>query len=345
MDTLFDLHDFSEKRICATGGKEFLPSQKQRKFCCPKCKRVFFQRKEAARITARYESIQGNEVPLPANLSDRVKEAVKLYLGIGRKKRLGIRAIANLQDVSHVQIRRDLIEAGVYKPTPEQNRRSRKGTGSHSRVRKREMSEERKKEWERKVNVCLEKLKQGIGVETTCHTNGWTPAGVWFHLYRNDEYKKWKAAHPAKPANVKQYERSRLFDWRSKKYPREEEFQDTIEQFLKDFHIAYVREKKLKDYQSRMDFELYASTFLECKTCTKSNIFMRAIGQALIAQGESKSVWIVIPDDIKVRPDQQTLLEKNHILLLKESEFREKLANQKLFVIQLTTIADTGLVV
>jgi len=155
MDTLFDLRDFSEKRICATCGKEFLPTQKQQRFCCPKCKRVFFQRKEDQRIKARYESTKGKEEPLPENLSERVKEAVKLYLGIGRKKRLGIRAIANLQDVSHIQIRRDLIEAGVYKPTPEQNRRARKGTGPYSRVRKREMSEERKKEWERKVKVCV----------------------------------------------------------------------------------------------------------------------------------------------------------------------------------------------
>jgi hypothetical protein len=238
------------------------------------------------------------------------------------------RAIANLQDKSHSQIRRDLIDAGVYKPTPEQNRRAKKGTGPYSRIRKHEMSEDRKKEWERKVNICLENLKQGTGVETTCHANGWTPAGVWFYLYRNDEYKKWKAAHPAKQANAIQYERSRLFDWRSKKYQTEEKFQDAIEQLLKDFHAVYVREKKLKDYRSRMDFELNASTYLECKTCTKSNIFMRAIGQALIAQGESKNVWIVIPDDIKVRPDQQKILEKNQILRFKEAEFREKLARK-----------------
>ncbi len=325
METLFDLNEFGEKRLCATCGKDFWPKQKLQKFCCPKCKRCFFQRKEDARIKARFKFIQNNQVSLPENLSDQDKEAAMLYLGIGRKKRLGIRAIANLQDRSHIQIRRVLIDAGVYNPAPEPNRRARKGIGPYSRVRKHEMSEERKKEWERKVNLCLENLKNGIGIETTCHANGWTPSGVWFYLYRNEEYKKWKADHPAKPANVKQYERSRLFDWRSKKYPTEDKFQDTIEQMLKDLRIAYVREKKLAQSRSRMDFELNSATFLECKIVTKSNIFMRAIGQALLAKAEKKDVWFVIPEDVSMRKDQVELLRQFQIPIFSETGLRQNL--------------------
>jgi predicted RNA-binding Zn-ribbon protein involved in translation (DUF1610 family) len=106
VETLFDLHEFSQKRICANGtcGKEFLPAHKPQRFCCPKCKRVFFQRKEAARIKARFEFIQNNQVPLPENLSEMDKEAVKLHTDPTRKKRLGIRAIAHLQDRSHSQL-------------------------------------------------------------------------------------------------------------------------------------------------------------------------------------------------------------------------------------------------
>ena len=334
METLFDLHEFSQKRICATCGKEFLPKQKPQKFCRPKCKREFFQRKEAARIKAKFEFIQNNQVPIPENLSEADREAVKLYLDTKRK--YGIRAIAHWQGRSHSQIRRVLIDAGVYRPTPEQNRRARKGTGPYSRVRKREMSEERKKEWERKVKICLDNLKQGIGVETTCHANGWTPAGVWFYLYRNDEYKKWKAAHPAKPANVKQYERSRLFDWRSKKYPTEEKFQDAIEQLLKDLQIAYVREKKLMRSRSRMDFELNGSTFLECKIVTKSNIFSRAIGQAFLAKAEKKDVWFVIPDDISMRKDQVELLQRFQVPIFSETSLRQKLSGEKPVQVQTT---------
>jgi|ERR1035438_1933540 endogenous inhibitor of DNA gyrase (YacG/DUF329 family) len=74
VETLFDLREFSEKRACATCGKEFSPSQKPQRFCCSKCKRVFFQRKEAARIKARFEFIQNNQVPLPENLSDMDKK-------------------------------------------------------------------------------------------------------------------------------------------------------------------------------------------------------------------------------------------------------------------------------
>jgi hypothetical protein len=131
VETLFDLHEFSQIRICATCCKEYLPSQKTQKFCCPKCKRIFFQRKEAARIKARFEFIQNNRVPLPENLSEADKEAVKLYTDTTRKKKYGIRAIANWQDRSHSQVRRVLIDAGVYTPTPEQNRRARKGTGPY----------------------------------------------------------------------------------------------------------------------------------------------------------------------------------------------------------------------
>jgi predicted RNA-binding Zn-ribbon protein involved in translation (DUF1610 family) len=335
METLFDLRELSEKRACATCGKEFLPSQKPQRFCCPKCKRVFFQRKEAARIKARFEFIQHNQVPLPENISQIDKEALELYTD--PKRNYGIRAIARWQNRSHSQIRRVLIELGAYTPTPEQNRRARKGIGPYSKVRKREMSEERKKEWERKVQVCLENLKQGVKVETTCHANGWTPAGVWFYLYRNNEYKEWKAAHPAKPANVKQYERSRAFDWRSKKYPTEDEFQDAIEQLLKDFQVPFVREKKLVRSRSRMDFELYASTFLECKICTKSNIFARAIGQAFLARAEKKDVWFVIPDDISMRKDQLELLQEFQIPIFSETSFRQKLAGQEPVQVQTKT--------
>jgi predicted RNA-binding Zn-ribbon protein involved in translation (DUF1610 family) len=337
METLFDLREFTEKRVCATCGKEFLPSQKPQRFCCPKCKRVFFQRKEAARIKARFEFIQNNQVPLPENLSEADKEAVELYLDTKRK--YGIRAIAHWQGRSHSQVRRVLIDAGVFKPTPEQNRRARKGTGPYSRVRKLEMSEERKKEWERKVKVCLENLKQGVKVETTCHANDWTPAGVWFYLYRNDEYKQWKALHPAKPANVKQYERSRTFEWRSKKYSTEEDFQDVVEQLLKDFQISFVREKKLVESRSRMDFELYGSTFLECKICTKSNIFMRAIGQAVMAKTEKKEVWVVIPDDISIRKDQLELLKQIQVPIFSETGLRQKFAGQEPIQVETRTTA------
>ena len=329
METLFDLNEIGEKRICAntTCGKEFLPAQKKQRFCCPKCKRQFFQRKEDARIKARFEFIQHNDVPLPQDLNEEDRQAVELYLDTTRK--YGIRAIAHWQGRSYSRIRRVLIDAGVYRPTPEQNRRARKGSGLYSRIRKREISEERKREWERKVKICLENLKQGIGVETTCHANGWTPAGVWFYLYRNDEYKKWKAAHPAKPANVKQYERSRLFDWRSKKYPTEGKFQDAIERLLKDLQVTYVREKKLLQSRSRMDFELYGSTFLECKIVTKSNIFSRAIGQAFLAKAEKKDVWFVIPDDVSMRKDQVELLQQFQIPIFSETSFRQKLAGQQ----------------
>jgi len=343
VETLFDLHKFSQKRICAntTCGKEFSPSQKPQRFCCPKCKRVFFQRKEHERIKAQLKFNQNIKWPIPENLNEQVKEAIKLFYGIGRKKRLGIRAIGNLQDKSHSQIRRDLIDAGYYPVMPEKNRRARKGQGPHSKIRKHEMSEERKREWERKVQVCLENLKQGVKVETTCHANDWIPAGVWFYLYRNGEYKEWKAAHPAKPANVKQYERSRAFNWRSKKYPTEDEFQDAIEQLLKDFQVPFVREKKLVQSRSRMDFELNTSTFLECKICTKSNIFARAIGQAFLARAEKKDVWFVIPDDISMRKDQLELLREFQIPIFSETSFRQKLAGQE--PVQVQTRITAGL--
>jgi hypothetical protein len=138
---------------------------------------------------------------------------------------------------------------------------------------------------------------------------------------------------------VKQYERSRVFDWRSKKYPTEEEFQDAIEQLLKDFQTAFVREKKLIQSRSRMDFELNASTFLECKICTKSNIFSRAIGQAFLAKAEKKDVWFVIPDDITIRKDQLDLLQQFQIPIFSETSLRQKLAGQEPVEVQTRTTA------
>ena len=177
------------------------------------------------------------------------------------------------------------------------------------------------------------------GKHPRCHLVPAVEAEVSEYLYRNDEYKEWRASHPAKPANVKQYERSRVFDWRSKKYPTEEEFQDAIEQLLKDFQTAFVREKKLIQSRSRMDFELNASTFLECKICTKSNIFSRAIGQAFLAKAEKKDVWFVIPDDITIRKDQLDLLQQFQIPIFSETSLRQKLAGQEPVEVQTRTTA------
>jgi len=174
VETLFDLREFSEKRACATCGTEFLPSQKPQRFCCPKCKRVFFQRKEAARIKARFEFTQNNQVPLPENLSELDKEAVRLHTDPTRKKRLGIRSIASLQ---------------------------------------------------------------------------------------------------------------------------------------------------------------------ECKICTKSNIFSRAIGQAFLAKAEKKDVWFVIPDDISMRKDQVELLQQFQIPIFSETSLRQKLLGEEPVEVQTKTTA------
>jgi predicted RNA-binding Zn-ribbon protein involved in translation (DUF1610 family) len=409
MDTLFDLRDFSEKRICATCGKEFLPTQKPQRFCCPKCKRVFFQRKEGARIEARYESIQDKEVPLPTNLTERVKEAVKLYLGIGRKKRLGIRAIANLHDVSHVQIRRDLIEAGVYKPTPEQNRRARAGTGLHSRILQRQRIELRREElerhekewrkkmalclrnlhrfgisikttcdyegwkpakvlarlserpsyqklllkivtrgdsiqdyrqnriWRNRMAICLRALRHGKPVETTCREHGWNPSAVGNYLYRRQAYKKWKAAHPAKAENARQYKNQRKYDWRSNKYETEKNFGDAINQLLNDFGIHFSREKTFQRSRSRVDFELEGAIHIECKICTKPSMFVKAIGQALHSKAAKKEIWLVIPDDVKVHQEQLETLRMNQIEIFHETGLRQKLAGQEPMPIQTRT--------
>ena len=88
-----------------------------------------------------------------------------------------------------------------------------------------------------------------------------------------------------------------------------------------------------------MDFELNASTFLECKICTKSNIFSRAIGQAFLAKAEKKDVWFVIPDDITIRKDQLDLLQQFQIPIFSETSLRQKLAGQEPVEVQTRTTA------
>lgn len=147
---------------------------------------------------------------------------------------------------------------------------------------------------------------------------------------RNKTYKKWKASHPSKAENIKNYQSSKDYKWRSKNYPNELAFQNAIEIFLKESGIEYVREKKCVHSRSRTDFEINKSTYLECKTATKPTSFNEAIGQAIQYKTlDQKEVWVVVPDDVLVRRDQLETLEKNGILALNETSFRLKLSGKK----------------
>jgi len=189
-----------------------------------------------------------------------------------------------------------------------------------------------------RIAVCLWNFhRHKIAVETFCHSKGWNPSLVWNYLHKSRAYRKIKATRPAKAANALQYENSRKFNWRSKKYATETKFQDAIEKLLNDFHFAFEREKKFSGNRSRIDFEIKGSIHLECKICTKSSIFMKAIGQALQSKEQEKEVWLVIPDDIRVRPDQLETLKRHQIQKFSETDLRKKLA-----LLEIVDEKDTG---
>ena len=195
--TLFDLQPYCKEDACKNCGQEYSPSHKRQLFCCPKCKRAFFNRTTERLMHARFQLIQDFDLPSP-KLSQKDKEAVELYT----KKKRGIKSIAWWQGRKHVVVRRALIRAGVYRPDPKHNGTAKTGTGAASRILRRQRMEQRENEWRHRIAVCLWNLRRGQAVEATCHSHGWRPPSVWNHVGKNGTYRKWKAAHPAKAQSV-----------------------------------------------------------------------------------------------------------------------------------------------
>lgn len=178
--------------------------------------------------------------------------------------------------------------------------------------------------------ICLRNLRHGKAVEVTCREHGWNPSSIWNYVNKNKAYKKWKNAHPAKFENSKNYKNTRKFRWRSNKYPTERIFQAAIKLLLEESLVAFVPEKKLIHSRSRVDFEVNASIYLECKTCTKSTSFSRAMGQADLYKRDGREVWFVIPDDVSVRDDQLDALVQKGVRLMSETNLREKLSGREI---------------
>jgi hypothetical protein len=282
--------DSASKGTCKECGKAF-GLQPKRKFCSPKCRAAFFNRKSQDELRTRRNQIQNVDLP-SLRLSPKDAKAVELYT----KKVLGVRSIASLQGRSPSNVKRGLIRAGVYRPNPKHNGTAKTGMGPFSRILQREKAEQRERAWRYKMAVCLRGLRHGIPVEATCHSKAWTAASVWNHLLKNRAYQRWKKLHPSKIGNVLNYQRRQRFSWRSKKYSNESAFQDAIMLILKEFPFAYSREKKLTHSRSRADFEVGEKLLLECKISTASVSFFRAIGQAIHYQlHERKEVCIVLP--------------------------------------------------
>jgi len=186
-----------------------------------------------------------------------------------------------------------------------------------------------------RVAVCLRNFRYGKAIETTCHENGWNPSLVWNYLHKSKAYKKLKAARPSKAENVKQYKDRSKWNWHSKIYLEESDFQKVIRQLLEESGMVCDPEKQLRHSQSRADFGVNGSIYVDCKISTKP--FWGAIGQAVHYKNEGKEVWIVIPDDVAVRSDQLETLEKDGIQVLSETTLREKLAGREVVQVQTKT--------
>jgi|GEM_PF-4655959 len=206
---LFDLQQFSKAIICQNKkcGKEFIPRNKQqRKFCCEDCKKVFFRRNGYEKTKARFQQIQHAEVPLPKNLSEKDKKAVKLYT----KNKWGLGRIARQLKESKTNVRRRLIFAGVYKPTPEQNTLAKKGTGKFSNVLRRERVIKRKEEWRHRVAVCLWNLRHGIEIKVTCKSEGWGSSSIWKYLKDKHRLLRWISSHSSNFENISNHRLVRI---------------------------------------------------------------------------------------------------------------------------------------
>lgn len=232
-------------------------------------------------------------------------EIVRLYV----KERLGLRAISRYFSgrPSTAGVRNILIESGVYRQGEAMTEQAARSAA------RRKVVVQGEKEKRRRVAKCLWLLRTGHPVETTCRKNGWNPKSIWNALGPRASYRRFKARRlrkwPDKRRSGLHY--SRIF-------PREALLHDRVEQILRGGEVKYIKECRLRECRTRVDFKVDDGTFIECKVGMNSGQTYAFIGQTCHYRLFATRVILCMPSDIRVRADLYDVIQSQGVTVCNE---------------------------
>lgn len=285
-------------KTCTQCGIEFTPKEPGGVMCSRSC---------AAKSNPRTQQ-------LAVNFAEESKVAIRIY-----REGFGPTAIAKKMGVDKARVIQMLKRhPEEYTSDPKHNGIAKAGTG------KRFQRKARHAESRRNAAACIRALRRGVPIEVTCREHGFSFGKVWGWCSRSSGYKRLAAK---RKALVKTPNQHKKHNWHSTTYNTEDLFQTRIEELLGQYLIAFKREAKCKHSKARMDFlMLSTNTYIECKTETRAGSMDRAIGQCLrVKVLESASVWLVVPNDVRMREDQVQTCHRVGIRVLNESAFTSTL--------------------
>lgn len=169
------------------------------------------------------------------------------------------------------------------------------------------------KEKRRRVAMCLWRVRTGHPVGTTCRDHGWNPKSIWNALGRRASYHKLKARISRLWPDKRRYGQHC-----SRAFPKEELLQARVEELLTSAEIKYVRECRLQQCRTRVDFKIDDGTFVECKVGMNSGQTYEFIGQACHYRLFALRVILCVPSDIKIRADLYELIGAQAVTVCNE---------------------------
>jgi hypothetical protein len=232
-------------------------------------------------------------------------------------EKLGIKAISKWFNgrPGKTTIERILRDAGVYEG-PQRIREQQK-----QRADRQQRVIEQEKKWRHRMAVCLWNLRKGIGVETTCHQNGWPAKTIWNHLKERPSYRKARSKLEVKSSSVRP--RQKKFGWVSKQYPRETMFLEALASRFEEHGIGYEKEPRIGATRYRADFSALGH-LIECKVDLSHTAIKSCLGQCWIYRIlQELPIVIIIPDDVDTKHPFPEALNMMNIQLLRESELQK----------------------
>ncbi|HMG04951.1 MAG TPA: hypothetical protein VK581_05785 [Chthoniobacterales bacterium] len=244
-------------------------------------------------------------------------EIERLYV----QERLGLRAISRYFSgrPSIGGVRSILVGAGVY-------RYGERLTDQAARsAARRKIVIEAEKEQRRRIATCLWRLRTGHPVESTCRQNGWNPKSIWNALGPRASYRRFKARRlPRWP------DKRRFGPYYSRAFPKETLLHDRVEHLLGIGQIKYVKECRLRECRTRVDFKTDDGTFIECKVGANSGQMYEFIGQACHYRLFATRVILCLPSDVQIRADLYELIICQGVIVCNENTLLSVLSGKEL---------------
>jgi hypothetical protein len=97
---------------------------------------------------------------------------------------------------------------------------------------------------------------------------------------------------------------------------------------LSDEGIAYVRECRLPNSRTRVDFKVSGSDFIECKVSLNAGQVNEFIGQAIQYRAFANRVILCIPSDVQIRADLHTIITELGVTVCNENGLGEVLVGR-----------------